>query len=149
MPARWWRLRFRERGCWRSERWPQADFLGDRNRQAPRAWSGPPRFRIRAKSSFSESFQWRVYDVTGRNIDFQAVGLHKLGSKKKPILLIRFHDRTVPQLPEGSSPHDRPRIADTVSQRSRMSAATCGYKSTDHPIARDALFSGMSSTMSL
>ena len=51
---------------------------------------------------FLDSFQWRVYDVTGRNIDFQAVGLHKLGSKKKPILLIRFHDRTVPQLPEGA-----------------------------------------------
>ena len=32
---------------------------------------------------FLDSFQWRVYDdMTGRNIDFQAVGLHKLGSKK-------------------------------------------------------------------
>ena len=51
---------------------------------------------------FLKSFQWRVYDVTGRNIDFQAVGLHKLRDKKKPILLIRFHDRSVPPLEEGA-----------------------------------------------
>jgi hypothetical protein len=51
---------------------------------------------------FLKSFQWRVYDVTARNIDFQAVGLHKLGGKKKPLLLIRFHDRSEPPLKEGA-----------------------------------------------
>jgi hypothetical protein len=50
-------------------------------------------------AKFLESFGWQVYDSAGQRLEFEAYGMRKLTVEGKPVLEMRFRDRSWTPIP--------------------------------------------------